>query len=165
MEVPVTVGIDPGSRVTGYGILDRHGREIDYIDSGIIAVRGAKTRPQRLLEIKNGLDAILEKHHPDVMAVEEIFMAKNPKSTLALGEVRGVVLLTAAQNNIPLFEYSAREVKGSVTGVGSAHKSQVAAMIGRLVDLGREPRTEDETDALAVAFCHLLKTAGPLGRI
>ena len=91
-------------------------------------------------------------------------MAKNPKSTLALGEVRGVILLSAAQIGVPVYEYSAREVKGSVVGVGSAHKSQVAAMIGRLLGLSHEGETEDETDALAVAFCHVLKSTGPLWR-
>lgn len=162
--MPLTVGIDPGSRVTGYGVLDQRGGDIIYIDSGIIRVRGNKARPQRLLAIKEGLDSILMKCRPEALAVEEIFMAKNPKSALALGEVRGVILLSAAQIGVPVYEYSAREVKGSVVGVGSAHKSQVAAMIGRLLGLSHEPETEDETDALAVAFCHVLKSTGPLGR-
>jgi crossover junction endodeoxyribonuclease RuvC len=162
--VPLTIGIDPGSRVTGYGLLDRRGSDIIYIDSGIIRVGGNKPRPERLLTIKEALDAVLSKHRPGALAVEEIFMAKNPKSTLALGEVRGVILLSAAQRGIPVYEYSAREVKGSVVGVGSAHKSQVAAMIGRLLDLSHQPETEDETDALAVAFCHLLKSTALIGR-
>lgn len=163
--VPLIVGVDPGSRVTGYGVLDRRGNNIVYVDSGIIRVKGKKSRPERLLMIKEDLDAVVMKYRPEAVAVEEIFMAKNPKSTLALGEVRGVILLCAAQNGVPVYEYSAREVKSSVVGVGAAHKSQVAAMIGRLLKLSHEPETEDETDALAVAFCHVLKATGPAGRI
>ena len=91
-------------------------------------------------------------------------MAKNPKSTLTLGQARGVALLVAAEAGIPVFEYSSREVKSSVTGAGGAHKSQVAAMVGRLMRLDHEPETEDETDALAVAFCHAAR-AGDAGEV
>ena len=99
------------------------------------------------------------------MAVEKVFVAKNPKSALTLGEARGVILLAAAEAGIEVFEYSAREVKGSVVGAGGAHKSQVAAMVGKLLGMKRDPETEDETDALAVAFCHCLRGTGIAGRM
>ena len=152
--------IDPGSRVTGYGVLERRGREILYVDSGIIRCRDGDERPRRLLRIKEVLDKVIERHRPASLAVEEIFMSKNPKSTLALGEVRGVVMLAAEEAGVPVYQYTPREVKSSVVGKGAAHKKQVAAMIVRLLDFGKEPETEDETDALAVAFCHLLRESG-----
>lgn len=161
--MPVTVGIDPGSRITGYGIIEQRGRETLYVDSGIIRSGQAGDRPQRLLRIKSGLDDVLRRHAPSALAVEQIFMAKNPKSTLALGEVRGVVMLAAAEAGIPVYEYSPREVKSSVVGKGSATKGQVSSMIQRLIAVSHEPETEDETDALAVAFCHVLRMSGLMG--
>jgi crossover junction endodeoxyribonuclease RuvC len=160
--VSLIVGIDPGSRVTGYGVVERRGGRISYIDSGIIRCGPRDDRAERLRKIKAALDDVLERHHPDSLAVEEIFVSRNPKSTLKLGEVRGVVILAAAEAGIPVFEYSPREVKSSVTGKGAAHKGQVAAMIGRLLEFDREPETEDETDALAVAFCHGLRESGAM---
>jgi crossover junction endodeoxyribonuclease RuvC len=98
------------------------------------------------------------------MAVEEVFVAKNPRSALKLGQARGIAILAAAEAGICVFEYSPREVKGSVTGAGSAHKSQVGAMIVRLLHPDHEPSCEDETDALAVAFCHALRAGSIAGR-
>ena len=160
----LTIGIDPGSRITGYGLVERRGRDIVFIGSGIIRAGGSGPIAPRLLMIKQELDGVIERYRPAALAVEDIFMAKNPKSTLTLGEVRGVVLLAAAEANIPIFEYSPREVKQSIVGAGAAHKSQVAAMVGRLMRLDHEPETEDETDALAVAFCHAARETGIGGR-
>ena len=159
----VTVGIDPGSRITGYGVVEQRGRDILYIDSGVVRNKSSSSRPERLHMIKKALDDVLRRHSPVALAVEQIFMAKNPKSTLALGEVRGVVLLAAAEVGVPVYEYSPREVKSSVVGKGAATKGQVAAMIQRLLEVGHTPETEDETDALAVAFCHVLRVSGFTG--
>ncbi len=159
------IGIDPGSRITGYGLVERRGSEIVYVASGVIRADARGPVEARLLDIKRELDLVLRRYRPAAVAVEDVFMAKNPKSMLTLGEARGVALLAAAEAGIPVFAYSAREVKGSVTGGGGAHKSQVAAMIGRLVRIDHEPATEDETDALAVAFCHALRASGALGRL
>lgn len=156
------VGIDPGSRITGYGVIERRRSHISYVDSGIIRCGSRDERPERLRKIKMALDSVLERHHPDSLAVEKIFVSKNPRSTLTLGEVRGVVILAAAEAGISVFEYSPREVKNSVVGKGSAQKGQVAAMIGRLLEFDREPETDDETDALAVAFCHSLRESGAM---
>ena len=154
----LTIGIDPGSRITGYGLVERRGSEILYVGSGIIRAGVAGPIEKRLLTIKRELDGVIGRYKPAAVAVEEIFMAKNPKSTLTLGQARGVVLLAAAEAGLPVFEYTPREVKSCVTGAGGAHKSQVAAMVGRLMRLDHEPETEDETDALAVAFCHAARS-------
>jgi len=156
--VSLTIGIDPGSRITGYGLVELRGRDILFVASGIVRTGDSKPIGERLLAIKRSLDEVLRRYHPSALAVEEIFMAKNPKSTLTLGQARGVALLAAAEAGVPVFEYSTREVKSSVTGAGGAHKSQVAAMVGRLMRLDHEPETEDETDALAVAFCHAARS-------
>jgi len=163
--VSLTIGIDPGSRITGYGLVERRGREIVYVGSGIIKTLSTGPIEKRLLTIKRELDGVIGRFHPTAFAVEEIFMEKNPKSTLTLGEARGVVLLAAAEADIPVFEYTPREVKSCITGAGAAHKSQVAAMVGCLMRLDHAPETEDETDALAVAFCHAVRAAGVQGRL
>ena len=155
------LGIDPGSRITGYGLVRVDGKKISYVASGAIKLHTKSPLHLRLNTLKIELDRIISVYHPGSLVLEEIFMAKNPRSTMILGEVRGVVLLTAAERGMDVFEYSAREVKGSVVGTGSAHKSQVAGMIVKLLSLEREPDTEDETDALAVAFCHAIKITGP----
>jgi len=155
--VSLTIGIDPGSHITGYGLVERRGRDIVYVASGIIKARRTASVSERLLEIKRGLDDVIGRYHPAALAVEDVFMAKNPKSTLTLGEVRGVVLLVAAEAGLPVHEYSPREVKSSVVGAGGAHKSQVAAMVTRILRFDHEPQTEDESDAVAVAFCHAVR--------
>jgi crossover junction endodeoxyribonuclease RuvC len=162
--LPVIIGIDPGSRVTGYGLVEKRGSGIFYIGSGAIKVRAKDPMPSRLAAIKRELDEVLREYGPVAMAVEEVFVAKNPNSALKLGQARGVVILAAAEAGIEVFEYSPREVKASVTGAGSAHKSQVGAMVVRLLRPDHEPGCEDETDALAVAFCHALRAGSTLGR-
>ncbi len=163
----LVIGVDPGSRITGWGIVDRRDGAIVYAGSGVIRAGDRLPVPERLLAVSRGLADVLERFRPEALAVEDVFMAKNPRSTLVLGEARGIALLAAAAAGIPVFEYSTREVKMSVVGAGAAHKSQVAAMIGRLLRLDHEPATEDETDALAVAFCHVARslTAGAAARL
>ncbi len=160
----VIIGIDPGSRVTGYGLVEKRGSGIVYIGSGAIKVRAADPMPVRLASIKRGLDEVLREFQPEAVAIEEVFVAKNPRSALKLGQARGVAILAAAEAGLEVFEYSPREVKASVTGTGSAHKSQVGAMVVRLLRPGHEPACEDETDALAVAFCHALRAGAPVWR-
>ncbi|MDD3643478.1 MAG: crossover junction endodeoxyribonuclease RuvC [Candidatus Krumholzibacteria bacterium] len=163
--MPLFIGIDPGSRVTGYGIVETTGQGIRYRGSGVIRVGGADAVPVRLVAIKRGIDGVIAEHHPAAVAVEDVFISRNPRSALTLGQARGVILLAAAEAGIPVFEYAPREVKSSVTGIGSAHKSQVAAMVVRLLRPGREIGCEDESDALAVAFCHALRAGVPSGRL
>lgn len=159
------LGIDPGSRITGYGVIERSGGDIRFIGSGIIRTGAAGDRSERLVRIKRGVDEIIRTYRPVAVAIEQIFLNKNPRSTMVLGEARGVALLAAAEAGVAVFEYAPREVKNSVVGKGSAHKSQVAMMIGKLLRLDHEPATDDETDALAVAFCHALRESGTMGRL
>ena len=137
--VALIIGIDPGSRKTGYGLVEQNGSRINYVHSGVIKVRGGTPKPERLLTIKKHLDGVLRKYRPSAFAVEEIFVSKNIRSILVLGEARGVIILAAAEAGIPVFEYSAREIKRSVVGAGAAHKSQVASMIRRLLAIDHEP--------------------------
>jgi crossover junction endodeoxyribonuclease RuvC len=159
----VVIGIDPGSRITGYGIVERKGSRIVYRGSGIIRVRAKDSKPLRLAAIKKHLDSVLGEFKPSAMAVENVFVARNPRSALTLGEARGIALLAAAEAEVEVFEYSPREVKGAVTGAGSAHKSQVSAMVLNLLRPDHDPASEDETDALAVAFCHASRMNTPVG--
>jgi crossover junction endodeoxyribonuclease RuvC len=149
--------------VTGYGLVENRGRDIVYLDSGIIRVKKNTPRPERLLQIKNELDEVIRKFNPVDVAVEDIFMSRNVKSAFSLAEVRGVILLSAIQAGKQIFEYSPREVKRSVVGIGSATKEQVSTMVGKLLKLDHKPATTDETDALAVGFCHILRISGKLG--
>ncbi|MFH0810830.1 MAG: crossover junction endodeoxyribonuclease RuvC [Pseudomonadota bacterium] len=150
----MVLGVDPGSRVTGYGLVEERGRELHYVASGVI--RPAGSLAVRLHRIHQELLQIIALHAPGEAAVEEVFLARNFKSSLALGEARGVALLAAAGCGLEVFEYSALEVKKAVVGYGHAGKEQVRAMIVRLLALAPEevPRT-DASDALAVAICHL----------
>jgi len=145
--------------------VEKRGSGVAWLDSGVIRVGAGGSRPERLAQLKQGIDEVIANHRPGVVAVERIFMARNPRSTLVLGEARGVLLLAAAEAGLPVREYAPREVKMSVVGTGSANKSQVASMISALIGMQRAPATEDETDALAVAFCHLLRVSGPVGRL
>lgn len=155
----LVVGVDPGSRITGWGVVEQHCGKISYVASGVVRADGRASVAERLLAVKRGLTEVINTFHPDALAIEDVFMAKNPKSMLTLGEARGMALLAAAEVGIPVFEYSTREIKMSVVGTGGAHKSQVASMVSRLLRLDHVPTTEDETDAVAVAFCHAVREA------
>lgn len=161
--MPVFIGIDPGSRVTGYGVVEAAGGGIRYLGSGVLRVGSSDPVPVRLAAIKRGIDGVIAEYRPAAMAVEDVFVSRNARSALTLGQARGVVLLAAAEAGIQVHEYAPREVKSSVTGAGSAHKSQVGAMIVRLLRPDRPLESEDESDALAVAFCHALRAGSPVG--
>ncbi len=147
------IGIDPGSRVTGYGIVEKIGPRLCHVANGCLVMGAALPLPKRLERIYSGLRDVLEKFRPDVAAIEQVFFAKNVASSLKLGESRGVALLAVTQGGLPVFEYSAREVKQAMTGYGQASKEQVQKMVQRLLQLP-ETAQEDASDALAVAICH-----------
>lgn len=148
------LGIDPGSLVTGYGVLEKNGAGILHVDSGVIAPSPRKLFSARLHEIYTNLGLLLKKFRPDEVAIEEVFFAQNVRSALKLGEARGVALLAIENQALPMFEYSAREVKQAITGYGQADKQQVQKMMQRLLKLP-EPSAVDASDALAIAFCHI----------
>ncbi|MBI4443195.1 MAG: crossover junction endodeoxyribonuclease RuvC [Acidobacteria bacterium] len=147
------LGIDCGSAATGYGIIESDGRRCQVVASGVIRTQNRLSFPQRLKQIAQSLSNLIEEHGPEVVAVEGIFSAINARSALALGQVRGVALLAAAQAELPVHEYSPLEVKSSVVGYGRAEKSQVQLMVQTLLGLEVKP-PEDAADALAVALCH-----------
>lgn len=157
----IILGIDPGSRVTGYGLIKEHKRQIQYIDSGCIRTSDGELS-QRLLQIFNGVCELMETYHPDEMAIEEVFMHKNPNSALKLGHARGVAMVACASHRIPVSEYSAREVKQSLVGYGAAEKEQVKQMVVQLLVLNKVPQS-DAADALAIAICHSHVRGGLLG--
>ncbi len=146
------LGIDPGSRVTGYGIIDQQGQRIDYVASGCIRVAGAAIA-ERLGEIFDGVSRIIDEYHPEQMAVERVFMNKNADSALKLGQARGAAICAGVTRAIPVAEFAAREIKQAVVGRGGAAKEQVQHMICVLLSLDRQPPS-DAADALAVAICH-----------
>lgn len=148
------MGVDPGSNVTGYGLIRSDGRRDVLVESGVIQPHPKATLPEKLKEIFEGLLAIIQKGEPDHFAIEQAFYSKNARSALIMGQARGVAILAAAKSNIPIGEYSPKEVKSAVVGNGSASKSQVQFMVQKLLRLKDPPEPLDAADALAVALCH-----------
>lgn len=160
---PVRIlGIDPGSRITGYGVIDFHQDHARHVASGCIHLRGSDLTA-RLRAIFDGITAIVEEQSPQELAVEQIFFHRNAASALKLGQARGAALMAAVTRGLPLYEYSPTQVKQAVTGRGHAAKNQVQHMIKMLLCLHELPAS-DAADALAVAICHG-NTAQTLARI
>ena len=151
----IVLGIDPGLLQTGYGLIRTSSRNNQAIDYGTISPNSKSMLSLRLHTIYNDLLSIIEKYKPSVMAIEEVFYGKNVKSALLLGHARGVSMICAAKYNIPVFEYSARKVKQSITGNGNAHKSQIKFMIMKELNLKQFTAPIDASDALAIGLCHI----------
>jgi crossover junction endodeoxyribonuclease RuvC len=147
------LGLDPGLRFTGWGIVESEGARLRHVANGRITSDDECTLAERLVQLYDGLRAVIAEHRPDTAAVEETFVNKNPVSTLKLGMARGVVLLAPAQAGLPVAEYAANAIKKSVVGVGHAGKEQVQMMVQRLLP-GVAFTSADAADALAVAICH-----------
>lgn len=158
----IILGIDPGSRITGYGVIQKQGQRLTYLGSGCIRAasttkntqaEGQPTMAERLNTIFNGVRELMTQFQPDEFAIEQVFMAKNPNSALKLGQARGVAMVAAAQNGLAVAEYSARQIKQAVVGTGGASKEQVQHMVMHILKLPGRPQ-EDAADALAAAICH-----------
>lgn len=149
----IVLGLDPGLATTGWGVIRAEGNRLSHIANGRIATDAKAPLGARLVAIDAALTSLLAEHRPDGVAVEEVFMNKNPQSTLKLGQARGVVLLAAAKAGAEVGEYAARLVKKAVVGTGTAEKEQVHAMIARLLP-GAAINGPDAADALAVAITH-----------
>jgi len=150
---PVRIlGVDPGSRVTGYGVIDRRGTEVDFIACGVIRSTPRLSFPDRLKELADGMDEVVARHRPELCAVEDIFLARNPASALKLGQARGALVITLMRHGLPLREFSAKQVKQAIAGYGQASKAQVQHMVRVFLGLTSAP-SEDASDALAVAIC------------
>ncbi|HEV7998020.1 MAG TPA: crossover junction endodeoxyribonuclease RuvC [Stellaceae bacterium] len=148
------LGLDPGLRHTGWGIIDVDGNRLAHVADGIAHAAADQPLAMRLVALFRQIGAVLERFCPDEAAVEETFVNKNPASTLKLGVARGVVLLAPAERGLPVAEYSANLIKKSVVGAGHADKTQVQLMVRRILLSGREIGAADAADALAVAICH-----------
>lgn len=151
--MPLILGIDPGSRKTGYGVIDHLRGKSRYVASGVIRIDTALALPERLKVIFDSISELVQHHCPQEMAIEQVFMAKNAASALKLGQARGAAIVAAVNHDLPVAEYEARKVKQSVVGNGAADKTQVQHMVKTLLKLPRIPQ-EDAADALAVALCH-----------
>lgn len=152
-------GIDCGTEITGFGVVeaveDPRGPRLVACTSGAIRLAKNKSLPVRLEQVFRELSAELERWRPDTVAVEEVFYSVNAKSALKLGQVRGVALLAAASQSIPVAEYAPLKIKSSVVGYGLAKKEQVQFMVARLLNLDALPEPADAADALAIAICHI----------
>ena len=149
------LGIDCGSRVTGYGVIDTDGADCVFVRCGIIRTKSSDALAVRLRFIHNSLVEIIREFQPEAAAFESLFYATNVQSALKLGHVRGVSMFAAADADLPVFEYSPLEVKSAVTGYGRAEKLQVQQMVRALLRLNASPEPFDASDALAVAICHV----------
>ncbi len=147
------IGIDPGSRITGYGVVGSAGGQIHFVSCGIIKTTSNLPFSHRINQIFTGINEVIQLHQPDVAAVEDVFLSTNPRSALKLGQARGAAVVAAMQNNLDVYDYSPRVVKQGVVGYGQASKEQVQHMVRILLGLSSSP-SSDAADALAVAICH-----------
>jgi crossover junction endodeoxyribonuclease RuvC len=149
------LGIDPSLKATGYGIIEQNQNNLNVVKYGVIKTAQQAPLLERLNQIKKEIDVIIQTHKPDEIAIENLFYARNVKTAIILGQVRGAVLIAVASNQRPLFEYSALEIKKAVTGYGRADKNQVQEMIKVLLHIQEDQIEDDASDALAAALCHL----------
>lgn len=159
------LGIDPGSRITGYGLVEQHGSRLVHLDNGAVFTDKARDFPDRLRLIFEGLSRVIAEYRPDAVAVEDVYVSENVRAALKLGQARGVAIAAAVHAGLPVFEYTASQVKQAVVGQGRAGKDQVQKMVKALLGLP-EVAQADASDAVAVAICHinsyqLRQQAGP----
>lgn len=148
------LGIDPGTAIMGYGIIDCTGNRFGAVDYGCLRSSAGQPLNLRLNKLFNELNDLLHRHRPDCLAIEELFFNRNAKTALAVGQARGVALLAAARAGVEVYEYTPLQVKQAVVGRGRAEKRQVQYMVRVLLNLPEPPRPDDVADALAVAVCH-----------
>ena len=160
----IVLGIDPGTLVTGYGVILRQRNSLRLLGSGTVRNPAAASMPLRLKRIYQELCSVNQTYHPDELAIESAFYGKNAQSALKLGQARGVAILAAVENEIPTTEYSPREVKKAVVGNGSASKEQVQYMIKSMLHLSDRKMLHDTSDAIAIAICHLHRILTPASR-
>ena len=151
----LVLGIDPGTAITGYGLVREGDDGSTLVDYGVITTPAGQPLPERLQAIYRGLAEVIGEHQPDVAAVEELFFSRNVRTAMSVGHARGVVLLALADAGLPIHEYKPLEVKQALTGYGGADKHQVQEMVRMLLDLDRAPHPDDAADAVAVAVCYI----------
>jgi crossover junction endodeoxyribonuclease RuvC len=149
------LGVDPGTAITGWGLVEADGQSLRVVDYGAITTAAGEPLAGRLQQIYRRLRELIAESRPEAVAVEELFFSRNARTALAVGHARGVALLAVAEAGLPLHEYTPLEVKQAVAGYGRADKEQVQAMVCLLLNLDTVPRPDDAADALAVAICHV----------
>lgn len=155
----IVVGIDPGTAITGYGVIrEQENGDLEWISHGVVKTPSEWDEPQRLLEIYHKLNEIFTSYKPDCCAVEKLFFQKNVKTAIQVGQGRGAALIAAAEAELSVGEYTPLEIKQAVVGYGNADKQQVQKMVKVLLNLKEIPKPDDAADALAVAICHLHST-------
>jgi crossover junction endodeoxyribonuclease RuvC len=152
--VVVVLGIDPGSAHTGYGVVLSRGRTLAALDGGVIRTPPEAPLERRLVQIHARVGDLIAEHRPQALAVEQLYFGRNVRTALAVGQARGVVLLSAGTAGVPCFSYTPQAVKQAVCGTGGAGKEQVQRMVGSLLSLAEPPEPDHAADALAVAICH-----------
>lgn len=152
----VILGIDPGTAITGYGAVTYARSSCRALGYGAIRTEASEPAPNRLLHIYNTVNDLIKTYTPNALSIERLFYGRNVQSAMAVGQARGVIVLCAAQHNVPVFEYTPTAVKSGITGEGRATKEQVQYMIKVLLNLDEVPRPDDVADALGLAVCHAL---------
>ncbi|MGH2568941.1 MAG: crossover junction endodeoxyribonuclease RuvC [Bacteroidota bacterium] len=150
----IILGVDPGTLVTGYGVIERRNGKFNVLEYSVVKNRNERSMPLRLKAIYSALVDVIDRFHPDEFAIETAFYGKNAQSALKIGHARGVSILAAVNHEIPTAEYSPREIKKAVVGNGAASKEQVQYMVKSILRLRETPKFYDASDALAVALCH-----------
>jgi len=156
----LVLGIDPGTRFVGYGLVQVEKGSCKVVDYGFLPTDKKLSFPQKLKQIYEGVSDLLSQSKPDVVAVEEAYATQNAKTTLRLGHARGVILLSVVEGGIPVVEYAPREIKQAVVGKGGASKVQVQWMVAQMLNINLDGLQGDAADGLAVALCHGLRTTG-----
>lgn len=158
----VILGIDPGTRILGFGVIHITGKQVRYEGMGVVNLKSEKDHFVTLQRIMQEVTVLIEQYHPDELAIEAPFYGKNPQVMLKLGRAQGAAIAAALAKNIPIFEYAPRSIKLTVTGRGAASKEQVAMMAQRLLNINFPQKYLDATDALAIALCHYYQGLSPV---
>ncbi len=150
------LGIDPGIAIMGYGVVEFDGNKVKVIENGVVTTSSKTKTPERLSILYNNLNEIILEHKPDEFAIEELFFNQNVKTAITVGHARGIQILCAQENNLPIFEYTPLQIKQAITGYGRASKMQMQKTVTTLLNLKEIPKPDDAADALSVALCHAL---------
>lgn len=148
------LGIDPGIAIVGYGVVDKEGNRYKTVAYDAVTTKAHTPLEVRLEKVYNGVCEIIKEYKPDAMSIEELFFNNNAKTALTVGQARGVIILAAVQNHIPVYEYTPLQVKQALTGYGRASKTQIQQMMKSMLGLTEIPKPDDVADALAIAVCH-----------
>lgn len=148
------IGIDPGYAITGFAVVDYNGNHFDLVKSGAIETKAGVPLPVRLTKIYDDMQLLVNEYKPDAISIEELFFNRNTTTAIGVAQGRGAVLIVAAKNNIPIYEYTPLQVKQGVVGYGRADKKQVQMMVKTILNLEKVPKLDDTTDAIAIAICH-----------